>query len=833
MQVLTNKSLLEDIRTNLADPPAEYSMIPFWFWNDKLDEETIETQLNEMLVKKIKAVCIHPMPDSFRKKDFIGGMPEEYLGERFMQCIKFTVEKAAQLGMKIWLYDEGGWPSGSAMGKVLEANSNFRRKVLKCNYRTRELQIIYDDHAPDLLNPDTVNCFLEITYEKYKHHVSQYFGTTITGIFTDEPNIKGHVGSWEIPWTDCLPEFFKELKGYDIEQYIQVLFKDPPDSLSKEQIKNIRYDFCDVVSLLFAESYFKKIHQWCIKNGLMLVGHLDREHSLCEHMSGGLNVPRLLQHFDVPGVDCIWRQIYPGKSHSDFPKFASSVAHTRNKKFILSESFGAYGLGLTFTQMKALVDHQYVRGVNLIVPHAFHYSCKGPRAFGVNSNLFLTDPRWSFFKDLALYSSRLSYLMSQGQSSAEIAVYYPIKSLWTSDRQTKDDKIIEASFDKLSHWLMTNQMEFDYVDDDVIHSSDCKIENGKMSIGQGNYKVLILSKNTFIQNQTLSVLEKFVKTGGLLIFIEPDDIEISGICSKNCKQLSGIIEKHSIQKDETEFIRGIGSGKTVFLDIVEQLDQYADMMPHNIKLLKKNSDIRVSRRILEDGTLYMLANESSRQHKILISFNAQGNCYLADTQTGDLTPYKPKFPQNYEIEFLPYDSKVFLFASSDNFNIAAGNQQTTEYSILAPNLWTRKVLRQFSFRNERLTGLPVEYELVEINNRFPWLEDFSNDFSGSIEYISSFELQAQPSGPVLLDLSNKSEDHMFRVWVNSHFAGNCIWAPFKLDITRLLNKGENNIRIVVSNSLANLMLSSPVITELKEKGWFNIYHKKILRLFKK
>lgn len=60
------------------------------------------------------------------------GIPEEmpYLSETYFGAVRFIVETAAGLGMKVVLYDEGMYLSGSAHGKVVEANPEYASKGL-------------------------------------------------------------------------------------------------------------------------------------------------------------------------------------------------------------------------------------------------------------------------------------------------------------------------------------------------------------------------------------------------------------------------------------------------------------------------------------------------------------------------------------------------------------------------------------------------------------------------------------------------------------------------------------------------------------------------------
>ena len=49
-----------------------------------------------------------------------GGLKTQYMSEEWMYCIDACCDEAEKLGMNAWGYDENGWPSGFAGGKLLE-----------------------------------------------------------------------------------------------------------------------------------------------------------------------------------------------------------------------------------------------------------------------------------------------------------------------------------------------------------------------------------------------------------------------------------------------------------------------------------------------------------------------------------------------------------------------------------------------------------------------------------------------------------------------------------------------------------------------------------------
>jgi|SRR5690606_10277541 len=96
------------------DPPTEFSPIPFWFWNDELSKEELIKQIHDFHAKEVDGFVIHPRM----------GMPKTmpYLSDAYMELVEAVVAEADRLGMKIILYDEGMYPSGSACGLVVKHN---------------------------------------------------------------------------------------------------------------------------------------------------------------------------------------------------------------------------------------------------------------------------------------------------------------------------------------------------------------------------------------------------------------------------------------------------------------------------------------------------------------------------------------------------------------------------------------------------------------------------------------------------------------------------------------------------------------------------------------
>lgn len=110
------------LRRQFADPPREFGFMPLWFWNDDLTDAGLEEQIREFHAKGFGGFIIHPRVGLSRR---VG-----YLTPEFFRLVRVAVEAAARRGMKVVLYDEAGYPAGSARGRVVAENPDWAAKCL-------------------------------------------------------------------------------------------------------------------------------------------------------------------------------------------------------------------------------------------------------------------------------------------------------------------------------------------------------------------------------------------------------------------------------------------------------------------------------------------------------------------------------------------------------------------------------------------------------------------------------------------------------------------------------------------------------------------------------
>jgi len=103
------------------NPPPIFRPAPFWSWNGKLDHGRLCRQVEKMAAVGMGGFFMHSRY----------GLKTEYLSNEWFECVKVCIEKARQLGIKAYLYDEDRWPSGSAGGNITRNNDKYKFRYLK------------------------------------------------------------------------------------------------------------------------------------------------------------------------------------------------------------------------------------------------------------------------------------------------------------------------------------------------------------------------------------------------------------------------------------------------------------------------------------------------------------------------------------------------------------------------------------------------------------------------------------------------------------------------------------------------------------------------------
>ena len=434
MSILSDRSKrsLPFTMEEFLSPPSCFHPTYAWCWNDKISREGIREQLDNMKKAGVGTTYVLAESKRFRPNAMRTYLEPDYLTEDYLCLLRYAFDYAKSIGIHMWLYDEDGWPSGYAGQIVSRKYPETCRKMIDVdengNYYRKSIE---NPWVVDSLDEDIGKRFVEETHEKLEAPFDGLLGTDIPLIFTDEP------GTGMPAYPRNVEKEFQKAYGYDMTPFLPALYS--AENAHTEAEKKAREDYYMLLGEMFRKNYFVPIHTWCQKTGIMSSGHLDLDNQTdgCTRHAYGSVLP-LLREMDLPGVDVIWRQIFPPKTKDSsptkegntfFPRFASSAAAQTGNRLALTESFAVYGSGLTQDQMRYVVNYQLVRGINVFNFNSSGFSKNSALPLVCRPNFSAENPGYFHLRAINEYTARASVLLSIGSPAANTALYFPARDL--------------------------------------------------------------------------------------------------------------------------------------------------------------------------------------------------------------------------------------------------------------------------------------------------------------------------------------------------------------------------------------------------------------------
>lgn len=645
-----------------------------------------------------------------------------------------------------------------------------------------------EERTKDYVNPidrAAVRKFIDVIYEEHYRRYKDEFGKTIKGFFMDEPrfgNARGHcirLGDPDIvlPYSEELTAELSRELGEPCLRWLPLLW-----SRESESCPDVHYAYMNTVSRMFAHAFTGQVGDWCRAHGVALLGHVVEDDGAHARLGYGCgHFFRAMQGFDASGLDIvcqIWPEYTSGRYHTPFgyvsaeffywglAKMASSAAHLDAKKHdrTMCEIFGAYGWQEGLKLMKWLTDHAAVRGVNLLVPHAFtpkegDTDCP-PHFYARGDN-----PQWPYFKVWAEYANRVCGLLSTGTHRAEAAVLYHAEAEWGGDCQP---------FEIPVKTLLEHQIDCDVIPADALCDPACtSVRNGRLCVGDESYGVLVIPRSEFLPEPLLQSILGMAKQGLPVVFLE--QLPVRPYLTRDTSVIRALQTQDSVFAMRTENLSGWMEHRK-FCD----LQPVGQILPH-LRCLRMDTDGRA---------LYFLVNESRRAcicteitfrtpYASLAAYDALQDAWFSPEKCGNA----------WHLELSPYQS-VFLLEGRHE---PAGLQVPVSFSgdsVMLDSAWD--ITLASAGTPDRVSSLHTLENLAA--------PELVPRYSGKIVYSTSFSLAHLREGArVFLDLGDVFETA--DVSVNGKPAGVRICPPYTYDITGLVS-GENTLRVEVVNTLA-------------------------------
>ena len=581
--------------------------------------------------------------------------------------------------------------------------------------------------------------------------------------------------SYEVSESDYTPTLFQEFynrRGYSLEENF--------DKLVDGDTKVVA-DYRETLGDMLLDNFTRTWTAWAHSHGAITRNQAHGSPANLIDCYAAVDIPEIegfgLTNFGIKGL----RQD-PGKTRkndSDFSmlKYAPSAAHIMGKPYTSSETFTwlTEHFRTSLSQMKPDMDLMFCAGVNHMFFHGTAYSPQHE-----------TWPGWRFYASIDMspnntiwrdapyfmkYVERCQSMLQMGRPDNDFLTYLPIHDMWA--KRSTGKRLMQFSihamgklapeFVKCIDAIDQAGFDCDYISDRIL--LDTYYNNGMLHTPGGTtYKGLVIpSADNILTPAVKAHIEKLKAQGAnIIVGTSATDLTKAAKAEKMKTELGLKLIRRSNDKGHHYFIANLTPNDIqayTTLAVPMATAMWFDPMTGNRQRAEICGDsILVNLRSGESIILQTFNHKDEALSKELASLPVRGEWKKTSPIVKTLNNWKLSFT-----EATPAISKTY-------------------------NLDTTKAWENLDDSTRTLMGTGV-YECT-IN-------------------LSAAELKKGNSWTI--DLGDVRESA--RVYVNDSLIG-CAWAvPYRLSFANILHKGNNKIRIEVTNLPANR------ISELDRQGY--------------
>lgn len=587
-------------------------------------------------------------------------------------------------------------------------------------------------------------------------------------------------------WTDRMIEDFKKVYGYDPVPFIPVY--NGVTVISPEVSDRFLWDVRRLIADQIAYNYVGGLREVSNEHGLTTwlenYGHWGFPGEFLQY--GG-------QSDEIAGE--FWSFGDLGNIEN---RAASSCGHIYGKKKVWAESFTCGGPDFTQYpgQMKQRGDRFFTEGINASLMHLYIQQ-PDDRVPGINAwfgNEFNRHNTWFSQMDVfSAYLKRCNYMLQQGRYVADVAYFLGEDTPKMTGVRNPE---IPRGF------------SYDYINAEVLMTTSAK--DGKLVLPSGmEYRVLVLPKIETMRPALLAKLQQLVREGIVIQGPAPSrspSLQDYPNADRKVKEMAEQMWQTSMHPYSA--MVSYGKGRIYKETSLEQILGELGVQP----------DFTVSDPMLpvlfihltnSDGEAYFVSNQSDKP----ISFDA--NFRIRDRQPELWNPLTsevrllPQYKQltgatSVPMQLAPFESSFIIFRAPAQEQQTAENYPEPSLKEEVAGPWT------ISFQEGR--GGPAEP--LTTDSLFDWTgsEDLHiKYFSGTATYKTTFKLKKLPETPLYIDLGKVMV--MARVKINGQEVGGVWTAPYRLNISQAVRKGNNELEIEVVNNWRNRIIGEKNLPE--------------------
>ena len=616
-----------------------------------------------------------------------------------------------------------------------------------------------------------------------------------------------HIDSWECGsqnWSNNFAAEFRTRRGYDLMPYLPLLAGFPIESVRKSEqvLRDVRTTIADLVNDVF----FKVMQQNAKAYGCETSAECVAPTMVSDGMLHFKTVNRPMGEF--------WLKSPTHDKPNDMLD-AISGAHIYGKNIIQSESFTQLRTNWDEdpAMLKPVLDRNFALGINKVFFHVFvhnPYTDKAPGMTldGIGTYFQRDQTWWKPGKAFVDYVARCQALLQYGHPVTDIAVFTGEEM---PRRAFTPDKLVPM----LPGLVGKNRVESEQLRLANAGQPMCEMPAGV------SHSANILKPEDWINPLNGYAYDSFNKDALLHLaktknsFMQLGDSTLykAVIFPKGQEYSAETIAKIAELKQAGVIIPE--------LPVKDSLNFEPDMIAPK--------DIAWTHRSGEIGDIYFISNqENSTRNLDAVFRNVRNKPTQWNPVTGEVETVR-KFARNetntkVKLSLAPYESTFIVFSYKND----AVNKYVTllDDSIVIDGKWNVQFLKN----NQEVSQTAL----------FDWSQSpnqLIKYYSGTAVYKTIFSLKSdnpkqtdEHTRPVCISLGKVA--NLASARVNGIECGTAWTAPYEVDITKALKKGQNTLEIEVTNTWANAINGSdkgiPPFSGIWTNGKYRMKEDKLL-----
>ena len=624
----------------------------------------------------------------------------------------------------------------------------------------------------DKLSPEPWKRYFRNYLDMYKDASGGYFGDKgIRYILNDSYEAESET------WTDILPSEFRSRRGYDLLPWLPALAGMVISS--SEETERFLWDWRMTLGDLFQENF--SVMTDLLRNEYGLEGSYIEAHANGRvYPFDGMSIKKTAA---VPMSE-MWVPHYPS-SVERIPegitdiRESASVAHIYGQNEVAAESLTCDGMpGRAYSycpeNLKRTADYELSAGVTRFVIHDSAHQPLDDKFPGLGlgryGQWFNRHDCWAQQAGVWMdYLARSCFLLSQGRFVADVLWFYG------------EDNNATASYSRMLPDV-PDGYNYDYANPEVLYDM-VRVRDSRLVTDTGmEYKVLVIDPSiTRMSVKMLSCIVGLAELGAVICG------DVPGLCAS----LSDDQAAFDSLREKLSGMPNVFLGKTCgeILAMGDGPDCSHDPA----------HEILHVHRTLPDKDIYWVKNLSYDSFTTEVSFRVTGKV--------------PRVwhPEDASIEDVSYrigdgrTSVTLDFSSDDALFVVFDKPATDSGKIIPVTAWEtiKEVSVPWAVYFPEGRKAPEKITLNGLKSLSEHPDNGVKYFSGTASYIVSVRLP-RVKGKVLLDLGEVK--NIAEVFVNGVDCGTVWKAPFVVDVTSAVKKGENHLEIKVTNLWVNRII---------------------------